>query len=167
MRVAIDARYIREKPSGIGVYVRALVDRIPRAAPGDSFVLWAHPLAPRPLSHSPNTIDVTVGPGPNSPLTVWWPERYASLDDVDVPYLVVVGQNSATKRHDAAIAAFAKGVKPPWRLVLVQRQGRRAALRRLARRLDVGARIVWLPSISRGDIVTLLQGAGALVQPSI
>ena len=29
MRVAIDARYIREKPSGIGAYVQALVDRVP------------------------------------------------------------------------------------------------------------------------------------------
>ena len=28
-------------------------------------------------------------------------------------------------------------------------------------------RIAWLPSVSRADIVTLLQGAGALVQPSI
>ena len=84
MRVAIDARYVREKPSGIGVYVQALVDRVPRAAPSDRFLFWAHPLAPRPLSDAPNAVDVTVRPGPNSPWPLLWPQHYASFEGVDV-----------------------------------------------------------------------------------
>jgi len=83
MRIAIDARYIREKPSGIGTYVQALVDRLPHLAPSDQFLFWAHPLAARPLSSAGNTQEVTVRPGPNSPWPVLWPRRYSSFD-VDV-----------------------------------------------------------------------------------
>ena len=84
MRIAIDARYIREKPSGIGTYVEALVERLPGAAPRDHFVFWAHPLARRPLSPAPNTADVVVQPGPNSPWPLWRPERYMSFAGVDL-----------------------------------------------------------------------------------
>ena len=83
MRIAIDARYIREKPSGIGTYVQALVDRLPRLAPSDEFLFWAHPLAARPLSAAGNTREVTVRSGPNSPWPVLWPSLYSSFD-VDV-----------------------------------------------------------------------------------
>lgn len=84
MRVAIDARYIREKPSGIGTYVKAMVDRLPHLATSDQFLFWTHPVAPRPLSDAPNTRDVTVRPGPNSPAAVLWPNRYSQTADVDV-----------------------------------------------------------------------------------
>jgi len=84
MQIAIDARYIREKPSGIGTYVAALVDRLPDLAPQDRFLLWAHRLAARPLSASANVREVIVRPGPNSPLPVWWPARYAPFTDVDL-----------------------------------------------------------------------------------
>jgi glycosyltransferase involved in cell wall biosynthesis len=280
MRVAIDARYIREKPSGIGTYVRAIVDRVPRAAPADRFLLWAHPRAPRPLSTAPNTEEIVVGPGPNSPLTLFWPRRYAPFDGVDVfhsphnllprgvrcatvvtvqdvmeidrpdlhvqgaerlvknlyypqavwralrratrlivtsqatadrvraavpeassrlhviwlapdaafrpppdldaartdastligtdaPFLLVVGQNSAAKRHADAMAAFAIGAPHPWRLVLLQRQGAGARLARLAERLHIVDRVVWLPSVGQDGVVTLMQAAGALIQPSV
>ena len=280
MRVAIDARYIREKPSGIGTYVQALVDRLPGGAPSDRFTLWAHARAAGPLSRASNIDELTVRPGPNSPLTLLWPRRYAPLDDVDVlhvphnllphgiecatvvtvhdlmaidapglhlqgverlvkslyypqavwralrrasrlivptmatadrvraavpdamsrvrviwmapdrcfqpaadsgaarlraaslvgsdaPYLLVVGQNSAAKRHGDAIAAFALSVPRPWRLVMQQRQRAGDALARLARRLHVEERIVWLPAVERDDIVALMQTAGVLVQPSV
>jgi glycosyltransferase involved in cell wall biosynthesis len=280
MRVVIDARYVREKPSGIGTYVQALVERLPAEAPRDTFLFWAHPLAARPLSHSPNTEDVTVRPGPNSPLPVWWPQRYGRFDQADVfhsphnmmprgvpcatvvtvhdvmaverpelhlqgferllkstyypqavwralraatriiaptraaadricalepaaaarveviheaadacfrpasdldgvrcrvaeltgspaPYLLVVGANSATKRHADAVAAFAAGVPPPWRLVLLQRQGAQQRLVRLSHRLGVADRVVWIPRVTRDDVVALMQGAGVLVQPSV
>jgi glycosyltransferase involved in cell wall biosynthesis len=280
MRVAIDARYIREKPSGIGAYVQALVDRVPALAPADHFRLWTHPLATRPVSPAPNTDEVVVAPGPNSPLTVFWPRRYARFDDVDVfhaphnllprgvpcatvvtvqdvmeidrpdlhaqgverlvrnlyypqavwralhhatrlivtsaatadrvraaapaaasrldviplaphaafrpaadrnaalaraaaitessaPFLLVVGQNSAAKRHADAMAAFAAGAPPPWRLVLLQRQGASPRLGRLSRSLRIADRVVWLPRIDHADVVVLMQAAGALLQPSV
>ena len=42
LHVMLDARYLREKPSGIGSYVQALVERVPALAPDDRFTLWAH-----------------------------------------------------------------------------------------------------------------------------
>ncbi len=284
MRIAIDARYIREKPSGIGTYVQALVDRLPRLAPSDHFLFWAHPLAARPLSPAGNAQDVTVRPGPNSPWPVLWPRRYSSFD-VDVfhgphnimsrgipcpavvtvhdtmsidspglhlrglerlalslyypravwralreagrlivptratadrvralvpdagprlriiwdaaeprfrpaadpeyvrrcvlaltgiedPYLLVVGADQPTKRHDLALAAFAAAAPRPWRLVMVQHQGSHDSARRLPRlqqlanELRVADRVVWLASVERDDLVSLIQGAGALMQPS-
>ncbi len=84
LRVAIDARYVREKPSGIGAYVHALVDRLPDLACSDHFFFWAHPLAPRPLSHAPNTSALTIRAGPTSPWPLVWPQCYASFTDVDV-----------------------------------------------------------------------------------
>ena len=73
-----------EKPSGIGTYVKAMVDRLPHLATSDQFLFWAHPLAPRPLSDAPNTRDVTVPTGPNAPAPVLWPNRYSQTADVDV-----------------------------------------------------------------------------------
>ncbi|MFZ1218810.1 MAG: glycosyltransferase family 1 protein, partial [Chthoniobacterales bacterium] len=280
IRVALDARYVREKPSGIGAYVHALVERLPNLAPSDRFFFWAHPLAPRPLSPAANTSSVVVRAGPNSPWPLLWPGRYASFADVDVfhgphnlmprglpcpsvvtihdvmaiempglhlqglervaksvyyrqaiwralrhatrliaqskatadricavcpeaaarlsvislgpdadfrppedlsaakaraanligtesPYVLLVGANTASKRHDLAIAAFAAAVPPPWRLVLVQRRKGRGALVRLANRLHVADRIIWLETIAREDLVTLLQAAEGLIQPSV
>lgn len=280
MNVAVDCRYIRERPSGIGVYVQALVDRLPRDAPSDRFVFWRNPRAAPRLSAARNVEEVTIGPRPNSPLTALWPARYARFDNVDVfhnphnilprgipcatvvtlhdvlaidhpplhrrgferliksvyypqavwrairqadrlivpseatadrvraiapgaaprirvvanaadpcfapardvdasrrqaaalvgadaPYFLVVGENSATKRHDVALVAFAAAAPPPWRLVLVQRLGARARLTRLAHRLRVADRVVWLRNVSRADIVALTQAAAALLQPSV
>jgi glycosyltransferase involved in cell wall biosynthesis len=280
MQIAIDARYVREKPSGIGVYVQALVDRLPALAPSDRFLFWAHPLAPRPLSAGSNTTDVTVRPGPNSPWPLLWPRRYAPFDGIDLfhsphnllprgircptvvtvhdvmaierpelhlsgleraakslyypqavlraldratrvvvptratadracalapaaasrirvileaaesmfhpasdpeaaareaarltgtddPYFVVVGAVAATKRHHIALAAFAEAAPPPWRLVFVHRQGSRGRLMRLARRLRVDDRVIWLWRSSRAEVATLLRAAGALIQPSV
>ena len=36
MRISIDCRYIRQRPSGIGTYKQALVDRLPAMAPDES-----------------------------------------------------------------------------------------------------------------------------------
>jgi glycosyltransferase involved in cell wall biosynthesis len=280
MQIAVDARYVREKPSGIGVYVQALVDRLPALAPSDRFLFWAHPLAPRPLSQRSNTTDITVRPGPNSPWPLLWPARYTPFDGVDLfhsphnllprgincptvvtvhdvmaierpelhlhgleravkglyypqsvllalrsatrvivptratadracvlepsaapririvleaaesmfrpnadadtarreaaaligtddPYFIVVGAVAATKRHHIALAAFAEGAPAPWKLVFVHRQGSRRRLMRLARRLHVQDRVVWLWRSSRAEVATLLRAAGALIQPSL
>ena len=84
MRIAIDCRYVRERPSGIGAYVEELVDRLPALAPDATFNFWAHRLARRPLSDSPNVVETRVAPEPNALRTVLWPQRYASFDGIDV-----------------------------------------------------------------------------------
>lgn len=280
LRIAIDARYVREKPSGIGAYVQALVDRLPALAPHDHFFFWVHPLAPRPLSRATNTSAFTVRAGPNSPWPVLWPQRHAPFAEVDVfhsphnmmpralpcasvitvhdvmaieepgmhlqgfervvksvyyrqaiwralreatrlvaqsratadricalvpeaakrltviwsapdadlrppgdpgaaqarasrltngdsPYLLLVGANTPSKRHDLALAAFARAVPRPWRLVLVQRRKASRGLARLAEQLHIADRVVWLETLAREDLVTLLQVAGGLIQPSV
>ncbi len=48
MRYVIDARYVRARPSGIGAYVEALIERLPRLAPEERFRLWTHPERPTP-----------------------------------------------------------------------------------------------------------------------
>lgn len=277
---ALDARYVREKPSGIGAYVRALVDRLPGLAPNDHFFFWAHPLAPRPLSPGRNTSACTVKAGPNSPWPVLWPQRHASFAGVDVfhcphnlmprhlpcasvvtvhdvmaideprmhlqgleriaksvyyrqavwralrratrlvaqskatadricalvpgaaqrlsviwsapdldlhppndpsaacakaarltgsdaPYLLLVGANTPSKRHDLALAAFARAVPQPWRLVVVQRRKANRKFARRAGELHVSDRVAWLEAVTRPDLVALLQAAGGLVQPSV
>jgi glycosyltransferase involved in cell wall biosynthesis len=280
MRVAIDCRYIRERPSGIGAYVEAMVHAIPQMAPDDEFVLWAHRLAARPLTNASNVSEITVPVEPNSLWTIWWPEHYASFDGVnlfhaphnilpchvpcatvvtihdllsfdypalaftrwsqrikrvyypraqwralrhatsliattsvtadrianlcpsarghvavvpmaagpiftpapdpdgarkraaeiigsDAPFFLVVGQHSPTKQHATALAAFARDIPAPWRLVLVQRQTYNHPLANLARRLGIEKRVTWIPHVEAADLVVLYQVAVALVQPSL
>jgi glycosyltransferase involved in cell wall biosynthesis len=95
MRVAIDCRYVRERPSGIGAYVEALVDRLPQLAPSDSFDFWAHRLARRPLSPAPNVSETRIEAEPNSLWPILWPDRYASFKDIDLFH----GAHNILPRH--------------------------------------------------------------------
>ena len=82
--VCIDCRYIRERPSGIGAIVQALVDRIPGWAPDLDFVLLKHPNGPRRLSREPNTRDVVVPREANGPATLFWLPAIVDLRHVDL-----------------------------------------------------------------------------------
>jgi len=84
MRVSIDSRYIRERPSGIGAYVQALVDRLPGLAPEDRFHLWVDPRARRPLSRCGNVSESVVQAPTNSLRTLLWPARLVDLRGVDL-----------------------------------------------------------------------------------
>jgi len=84
VRFSIDCRYIRERPSGIGAYVEALIERLPSLAPNDEFQLWVDPRARRPLSRSPNVTESVVRPEANSLPTLLWPSRLVDLSGVDV-----------------------------------------------------------------------------------
>jgi glycosyltransferase involved in cell wall biosynthesis len=87
MHVAIDCRYIRERPSGIGTYVQALVDRLPAIAGDAGFDLWTSPRAPRALSTAANVRSHRVGWDPNNLPTLLWPARLAPVDGVDVLHM--------------------------------------------------------------------------------
>jgi glycosyltransferase involved in cell wall biosynthesis len=179
MQIAIDARYIREKPSGIGTYVQALVDRVPGIAPGDCFVFWAHPLARRPLSSAPNARDKVVHPGPNSPLPVWWPQRYASLAGIDLfhsphnmlpravpcPAVVTVHDVMAIERPELHLQGLERLAKrlyyPPavWRAL-------REAARIIAPTEDVAARIRRLEPSSAARVRVILEAADPVFRPA-
>lgn len=75
--IAIDARYIRERPSGVGSMVEALVRLLPPLLPNHTFLLLRHPRARSPISSAPNVREVTVRAEANGPGTLLW-----------LPYLV-------------------------------------------------------------------------------
>ncbi|HEX7516118.1 MAG TPA: glycosyltransferase family 1 protein [Chthoniobacterales bacterium] len=279
MKVVIDSRYVRERPSGIGTYVRGLIDRLPLPAPEHHFHLWAHRLAQRPLSEVHNFSEQTVSAEPNSLGTVLWPTLLGPLKDADLfhaphnilgwgipcaavvtihdlmwldspeliywrtrlpkqffipasirhalaratriitgsrasadaiariapsarsrvslipygvescfapavdreaalaqatrilgaeaDYFLVVGQNAPSKGHRLALEAFAAASRKHERLVLVQRCQPGEGLHALAQTLGVLERVLWLPSLPLEELITLMQAAIALVQPSL
>jgi glycosyltransferase involved in cell wall biosynthesis len=69
--IAIDCRYLRDRPSGIGPYQRALVDHLPRLAPDLDFLLIRHHEAKNRLSEAPNAKDLLYPWEPNGPVTMW------------------------------------------------------------------------------------------------
>jgi glycosyltransferase involved in cell wall biosynthesis len=84
LAVSIDCRYIRERPSGIGAYVQALVDRLPALAPAARFQLWVDPRATLPLSPLPNVRERTVRAPANGLSTLLTPSRLVDLSGIDV-----------------------------------------------------------------------------------
>ncbi|AKT42968.1 glycosyltransferase family 4 protein [Chondromyces crocatus] len=80
MKVCIDCRYIRERPSGVGAYVQALVDRLPALGPRAQFVLWRHPRAKAPLSQAPNVTEVVAPSNPNEPVSLLLPRLFGPTD---------------------------------------------------------------------------------------
>lgn len=80
--ICIDCRYIRERPSGIGVLVRALVDALPRLAPDLHFFLLKHPRGPARLSLAPNVHERVVPEEANGPATLLWLPKVVDLRGV-------------------------------------------------------------------------------------
>ncbi|HYQ18769.1 MAG TPA: glycosyltransferase family 1 protein [Polyangiaceae bacterium] len=279
-RFVIDARYLTPKPSGIGHYVQALVDRLPALAPESRFELWTHPQRPEPVT-APNlrsrpvaapadglrTLLVPSRLGPLRPSDVihfpfsllgrglpcatvvtvhdlmWleqpelvegrplmrqirqhyyqrgmrWAlaratrliavseatrqrmlraapeceprvrvthnaadarftaavdeqgarERAAAVIGARAPFFLVVGKNEPYKGHEVAIRAFAKSARDDELLVLIQRTSAGRGLLPLAERLGVAHRLRFLPTVTADELVSLLQSARALLQPSI
>ncbi len=93
-------------------------------------------------------------------------ERAAELVGSHAPYYVVVGKNEPYKAHQHVLEAFARESKPEELLVLVQRTRSGKGLAKLAERLGISSRIRWLPTLTEGQLVSVLQAARALVQPS-
>jgi glycosyltransferase involved in cell wall biosynthesis len=82
--VCIDCRYIRERPSGIGPIVQAIVDHVPRSAPDLDFLLLKHPKAPDRLCASPNVSELVVPHEANGPATLFLLPRVVDLRSVDL-----------------------------------------------------------------------------------
>jgi glycosyltransferase involved in cell wall biosynthesis len=93
--------------------------------------------------------------------------RAAELIGSDAPYYLVVGKNEPYKGHRFALEAFAHEARPGELLVLVQRTRSGAGLSRLAQTLGISSKLRWLPTLSEPDLVTVLQAARALLQPSL
>jgi len=82
-RFIIDARYVEPKPSGIGRYVEALIERLPRLAPTQPFELWTHPTRPAPVAF-PNVLCQPVAAPADGLRTLLTPRRLGQLAAEDV-----------------------------------------------------------------------------------
>jgi len=71
------------------------------------------------------------------------------------------------KAHQLVLEAFAREAAPAELLVLVQRTRSGKGLAKLAEELGISRQIRWLPTLSEAELVTVLQGARALMQPSL
>lgn len=81
MKIAVDCRYICERPSGIGAYVRALVERVPALAPDVEFLFWRHPTAPGGrLSSASNVHEHASFSTPNEPISLLFPALFGPTD---------------------------------------------------------------------------------------
>ncbi len=73
--LAVDCRYLRERPSGIAPYTQAIVDHLPRLFPERHFLFLKHPRAAARLSYAPNVHEVVVPFEANGPATMWGMSR--------------------------------------------------------------------------------------------
>lgn len=80
--ICVDCRYIRERPSGIGAVVQALVDHLPRLAPDLHFFFLKHPKGPARLSLAPNVHERVVPEEANGPATLLWLPHVVDLRGV-------------------------------------------------------------------------------------
>jgi glycosyltransferase involved in cell wall biosynthesis len=179
MRVAIDCRYVRERPSGIGAYVRELVDRVPELAPCDHFRLWVDPRADRPLSRGANVGETLVDAPANGLTTLLFPSALAALDDVDVlhaPFNILgrgLGLPAVVTIHDlmwlvAPDLAEGRSVATPFKAAFY-RNGICRALERASRLVAISnatadAVARWLPE-ARPRVRVIPHGIGARYRP--
>lgn len=179
MNIAIDARYVREKPSGIGTYVQALVERLPTLASHSRFLLWTHPLGPRPLSRADNVREVVVRPGPNSPLPIWWPARYTPFDGVELfhsphnllprgvpcPSVVTVHDVMAIERPDLHLPGIERLAKRTYYPGAVWRALRESTLI-IVPTEDTARRVLALEPSARTRVRVILEAAEPIFRPA-
>ncbi len=82
-RFVIDARYVEPRPSGIGRYVEALVERLPRLDERQCFHFWTHPARPWPVT-GPNVSASPVAAPSDGLRTLLTPHRLGRLNPNDV-----------------------------------------------------------------------------------
>jgi len=82
--VCLDCRYIRDRPSGIGRVVQALVDHLPGLAPDLHFRFLRHRTHPGPLSHAANVSEIPVAFETNGPVSQWRLPQHVDLRGVDL-----------------------------------------------------------------------------------
>ncbi len=81
--IALDCRYITDQPSGIGNYVRGLVEWLPKLAPDIEWLFLRSPRAPAALSREPNVREQVVASVASGPTTMWALPLVADLRGVD------------------------------------------------------------------------------------
>ncbi len=131
-------------------------------ATADEMVRYDASLTPR-IDVIPNAVDPFFAPADDSAVSR---SAAAKILATNAPYFLVLGASQPYKDHPAALRAFAAVAKHDERLVLVQRRGAKSALYALALELGIASRVVWRDSLSREEVLILLQSATALIHPS-
>jgi glycosyltransferase involved in cell wall biosynthesis len=153
--VCIDARYVRERPSGIGGIVEQLVGRVPWLAPDLRFLLLRHPRCDGPLCSAPNVTEVPVPWEANGPVTLLWLPRAVDLRGVGLfhaPFNILpagLTMPTVTTVHDLM------WLSPSWLSVAKSLWGRveRAFYENGIRRaLSTSTRIVTVSDATREDV---------------
>lgn len=133
---------------------RATADRIHAVSPRSSARVRVVHNAAGPAFVAPHDLDDAM-------------RKAAALVGSDAPYYLVVGKNEPYKAHQLVLQAFAREARGDELLVLVQRTRSGAGLARLAQELGIAHRLRWLPTLSEAELVTVVQAARALLQPSL
>lgn len=156
--ICIDCRYIRERPSGIGEVVQALVDHAPALAPDLRFLLLKHPEAPAILSGAPNVTERTVTFAANGPATMWMMSRLTDLSQVDLfhaPSNILphgLTMPSITTVHDVMWLKHPDWAAKPGLRGRIDRAFYRHGLRHA---LNRSARIATVSQATRDEIATI------------
>jgi glycosyltransferase involved in cell wall biosynthesis len=171
--VCIDARYVRERPSGIGSIVEQLVARAPRLAPDLHFLLLKHPRREGRLCRAPNATEVTVAWEANGPVTLFCLPRAVDLGGVGLfhaPYNILpagLAMPTITTIHDLM------WLKPSW---LSVRRSLWARVQRvfyengIRRALSLSTRIVTVSQATRQDVSRISSTCAQktlTIQPSV
>jgi glycosyltransferase involved in cell wall biosynthesis len=133
---------------------RATADRIHAVSPKSSPRVRVVHNAAGPAFVAPTDLDAAM-------------RQAAALIGSDAPYYLVVGKNEPYKAHSLVLQAFAREARDNELLILVQRTRSGAGLSRLAEQLGIAHRLRWLPTLSEAELVTVVQAARALLQPSL
>lgn len=146
--IAIDCRYVRARPSGIGEVVAQLAAHAPALAPDLRFLLLAHPEAST-LSDAPNVEQRVVRYAANGPVTMWALPRLVDLAGVALFHATAnilptgLRMRTLTTVHDLMwLQHPAWAAQPGWRGRIdaaFYRHGLRRALRRSTRIAAVSA----------------------------
>ncbi len=163
-RIAIDARYIRERPSGVSAVVEALVSAVPGRMPEHEFLLLRHPRARRPLSSAPNVREVEVSAEANGPATLAFLPRVVDLRGVDLFHatfnILPAGLSMPTVAtvHDTMWLDTPQLCESPGMWGLVERSFYRIGI---GRALRAATRIVTVSEATARDVARLEPSAAA------
>ena len=165
--VVVDARYVGPSPSGIGTYVRALLDRVPALAPDLAFHFWRHPSAPSALFDAPNVSSTVVRAQANGPSTLLWParlDRFPNEGLLHMPYNILgrgVPLPAVVTLHDVMWLEQPECCDPrPW-LRPIRQAFFAAGIRRALRTAE---RILTVSQASADDIVRLEPSAAPRIR---
>ena len=111
-----------------------------------------------------NAVDASFAPAPDSSEAA---RQAAQILGSAAPFYLVVGKNEPYKGHAVALKAFAQSARDDELLVFVQRTSGARSLQQLGESLGVASKLRILPAVSGKQLVTLLQAARALLQPSL